>query len=37
MFVDDLLDAYIFKVIVLSITVIIAVFVANWLYNNKEK
>jgi len=37
MFVNDIVDAYIFKIIVLIFTIILAVWLGNWLYNNKEK
>ena len=37
MFIDSLLDAYIFKLIVLFVTAVLAVYIGNWLYDKRKE
>lgn len=37
MFVDDITDVYIFKIIVLFITGVASVIVGNWLYDKRKE
>ena len=37
MFIDDIIDAYIFKIIVLFITGVVSVLLGNWLYDKRKE
>lgn len=37
MFIDDITDAYIFKIIILFITGVVSVIVGNWLYDKRKE
>ena len=37
MFINDYTDAFIFKIVVIFITVLLAVILGNWIYDNKKE